>query len=69
MQIALENRKEVAANFPRSNFKKKNRVEEGGALGSRVKNKQENTEVKTQKMMRGKVEPFAMPTMVQRYHI
>jgi len=34
MQITLENRKKVATNFIRSGLKRKNRVEEGGALGS-----------------------------------
>jgi len=33
----LENRKKAAIDFPRSVFKKKNIVEEGGILGSRVK--------------------------------
>jgi hypothetical protein len=32
MQIALENRKKVVADFPRSALKKKNKVEEGRAL-------------------------------------
>jgi len=31
MQTTLENKKKVATNSPRSVFKKKNRVEEGGA--------------------------------------
>jgi hypothetical protein len=37
MQTTLENKKNFATNFPRNVFKKKNKVEEGGALGSGVK--------------------------------
>jgi hypothetical protein len=33
----LENKKKTITDFPRSAFKRKNKVEEGGALGSRVK--------------------------------
>jgi hypothetical protein len=32
----LENIRKVAIKYPRSAFKKKNKVEDGGALGSRV---------------------------------
>jgi hypothetical protein len=37
MLIALENRKKIAVDFPISAFKRKNKVEEGRALGSGVK--------------------------------
>ncbi len=37
MQIMLENRKKIAVDSLRSAVKRKNRVEEGGALGLRVK--------------------------------
>jgi hypothetical protein len=33
----LENRKKVIEDFTKSDLKKKNKVEKGGALGSRVK--------------------------------
>jgi hypothetical protein len=37
MLRALKNRKKIAANSPRSALKRKNKVEEGGALDSRMK--------------------------------
>jgi hypothetical protein len=37
MKTTLENKKKVASNSPRSAFKRKNRVEEGGAPSSRVR--------------------------------
>jgi len=37
MKTTLENMKKVTTNFPKSAFKRKNIVEEGGASGSRVK--------------------------------
>jgi hypothetical protein len=43
MQATFKNRKKIAAKSPRSVLKKKNRIEEGGALGSRVKKEQEST--------------------------
>jgi len=43
MNTTLENKKKVASNSPRSAFKRKNRVEEGGASGSRVRSEQECT--------------------------
>jgi hypothetical protein len=45
-------------------LKSKKKVEEGGALGSRVKREHESIEARAQKMMRGKVEPFAVPIVV-----
>ncbi len=64
MQTTLENGKKVAANFPISAFKKKNIIEEGGTLGLGVKREQESVDLKAHKMMRGRVEPSAVPTMV-----
>ncbi len=49
MQIALENRKKVAANFLRIALKRKNRVEEGRASSSKVKREQESTNLRSQK--------------------
>jgi hypothetical protein len=37
MWTTLENKKEVATHFLRSALKRKNKVEEGGALGSKMK--------------------------------
>ncbi len=65
MQIALQNRKKASSDSPRRAFKKKNKVEEGGASTSRMKKEQENIDLKTQKMMRVRVELFIVPTMVQ----
>ncbi len=65
MQITLENRKKVVVNSLKNVFKRNNKVEERGVLGSRVKKEQENTNVRAQKMMRDNVEPYVVPTMVQ----
>ncbi len=46
MQITLENRKKTTTDFRRSVFKKKNKVEEGGALGSRMKKEHESTNLR-----------------------
>ncbi len=46
MQTTLENRKNVAINFPKNAPKTKNEVEEGGALSSGVKMEHENIDVK-----------------------
>ncbi len=43
MYTTLENRKKVVVNFPRSAFKRKNKVEKGGASSSRVEKEHENT--------------------------
>jgi chemotaxis regulatin CheY-phosphate phosphatase CheZ len=64
MQTTLENKKKATTNSPRSVHKRKNKVEEGKALGSRMKKEHENTKPKAQKMMRGKVEPSIMPLVV-----
>ncbi len=42
----MENRKKAALNSPINAFKKKNIVEEGRALGLRVKGEQESIEAK-----------------------
>jgi hypothetical protein len=39
MQATLKNKIKVATKFPRNALKRKNRVEEGGILGSGVKKK------------------------------
>ncbi len=64
MQTTLKNKKKVVAIFPRSAPKRKNRVE-GRASSLGVKREQENINLRAQKMMRGKVEPFIMLTMVR----
>jgi septal ring factor EnvC (AmiA/AmiB activator) len=64
MQATLENRKKVVAEFPKSALKRKNKVEEGGVLGSRVKREHESIEIRAQKVMRGRMAPFEMPTLV-----
>jgi hypothetical protein len=43
MQTLLENRKKAATNSPINAHKKKNIVEQGEALGLRVKREKENT--------------------------
>jgi hypothetical protein len=57
--------KKAATYSRRSVFKKKNKVEEGGSSSSRVKKEHENTNLKAQKVMRGRVEPSIVPTMVR----
>jgi len=64
MQITLENKKKVVADFPRSALKRKNKVEERRALSSKVKKEQESTNLRAPKMMRVKVEPSAVPIVV-----
>ncbi len=39
-------KKKTTTNFPRSDLERKNRVEEGGALGSKVKREQEGTNLR-----------------------
>jgi hypothetical protein len=46
MKITLENIKKGAVESPRSALKRKNKVEEGGTLGSGVKREYESIEVK-----------------------
>jgi hypothetical protein len=64
MWTTLENKKKTATHFLRSVLKRKNKVEEGGALGSRMKSEQESTNLRAQKMMRGRMEPSAVPIVV-----
>jgi hypothetical protein len=49
----------------RSALKRNNRVEEGGASSSRMKKEHESIDLRAHKMMRGRVEPFAVPIVVQ----
>jgi hypothetical protein len=65
MQITLDNRKKATVDSPRSAFKRKNRVEERGTSSSRVKKEHESTNLKAQKMMKVRVEPFIIPIVVQ----
>ncbi len=65
MQTTLENKKKVVTNFPISALKKNNKIEEGGASCSNVKKEQDIIDVRAQKMMKGKVEPFVVPIVVR----
>jgi hypothetical protein len=65
----LENKNKIVINSPKDALKRKNKVEEGGDLGSRVKREHECRDVRAQKMMRSKVEPSIMPTMVRAMFI
>ncbi len=65
MQTTLENRKKATKDSPINAFERKNKVENEGALGSGMKKEHENIDLRAQKMMRGKVEPYAMPIMVR----
>ncbi len=65
MQTTLENKKKVVAYSPRSALKRKNRIEGGGASGSRVKREHGSINLRAQKMMRGRVEPFIVPIVVR----
>ncbi len=64
MQTTLENKKKAITNCPKNVLKKNNQVEEGRASDSRMKKEQESTKARAQKMMKGKVEPSIVPTMV-----
>ncbi len=65
MQIALENKKKVITDFPKNVIKRKNIVEEGGTLGSRVKKEDESIYLRAKKMMKDQMEPFAVPIVVR----
>jgi hypothetical protein len=65
MLTTFENIKKALANSSKSALKRKNKVEEGGALVSRMKREHESIYLKAQKIMRGKVEPFAVPIVVR----
>jgi hypothetical protein len=64
MQTTFENKKKAATNFPRSVLRNKNKVKERGASSLGMKKEQESTNVRAQKMMKGKVERSIVPTMV-----
>jgi hypothetical protein len=64
MHTTLDNKKKTATNFPRSVIKKKNKVEKGESLGLGLKREQNSTNLRAQKMMRGRVEPSIVPTVV-----
>ncbi len=61
----MENIRKIAAKSPRGALKRKIRVEEGGALGLGVKKEHESTNARVQKMMKGRVAPFIVLTLVQ----
>ncbi len=65
MKTTLENRKKAVVDSSRSALKRKNIIEEGRASGSRMKREQESTNLRAQKMMKGRMEPFKVPTMVR----
>ncbi len=65
MQIALENKKKVIVHYPKNAFKRKNKIEEGGALGLGVKREQKSIDLRAQNMMKGRVEPFVVLIVVQ----
>jgi hypothetical protein len=65
MKTTLENKKKVVAKSPRSVFKRKNRVEERGASSSKVKREQESINLRAQKMMKGKMGPYATQIVVK----
>jgi hypothetical protein len=46
MHTTLENKKKVVIDSPRSVFKRKNKVEERGALGLRVKKEHESIDLR-----------------------
>jgi hypothetical protein len=56
--------KKDTTDSPKSVLNKKNKVEEGGALGFKVKREQESIDIRAQKMMRDRGEPSIMLTMV-----
>ncbi len=64
MQTTLENRKKATIDSPKNVLKRKNKIEEERAYNSRVKREQESMKAKAQKMMKGRLEPSTMPTMV-----
>ncbi len=65
MQTTLENKKKATKDSPINALERKNKVEDEGALGSRMKKEHENIDLRPQKMMRGKVEPYVMLIMVR----
>jgi hypothetical protein len=65
MKTTLENRKKAIANSPKSAFKRKNTIEEGVASSLEVKKEHESIDLRAQKMMRDRMEPFTVPIVVQ----
>ncbi len=65
MHTTLKNRKKATLESPRSALKRKNKAKEGGALGSGIKREQDSAEARAQKVMRGRVAPSIVPTLVQ----
>ncbi len=54
MQTTLKNKKKFALDSPRSVFKRKIKVEEGGTLSLEVKREYKSTDLSAQKMMKAK---------------
>jgi hypothetical protein len=65
MKTTLENIKKAIAKCLINAFKRKNKVEEVGASGSRVKKEHDNTNLRAQKMMKGIMEPSVVPIVVR----
>jgi hypothetical protein len=65
MQTTLNNRKKVTTYCLRSALKRKNKVEEKGVSSLRVKKEHENTYLRAQKMMRGRVKPYVVRIVVK----
>jgi hypothetical protein len=65
MKTTLENRKKAIANSPKSALKRKNTIEEGVASSLEVKKEHESIDLRAQKMMRDRMEPFIVPIVVQ----
>ncbi len=65
MQTTLEIRNKVVVNSPKSALKKKNKVEERGASSLGVKREHESTNLRAQKMMKGRIEPYVVPIVVR----
>ncbi len=64
MQAPLENRRKIATKSPRSALMRKNIAKEGGTLGLGIKKEHESIKARVQKMMRGRIAPSPMPTLV-----
>lgn len=64
MQATLENIRKAAIKSLSNVLKRRNIIEEWGASRLRVKKEQESIKARVQKMMRGKVAPSIVPTLV-----
>ncbi len=64
MQTTLQNKKKAITDFL-SALKRKNRVEEGIFLGLGVKREHESIDLRAHKMMKGRMEPSIVLTMVK----